>query len=175
MQNPYQRLPQQNPLPNNSFVPSNRSRADFEDRDAYGRRLRAAHEAEFNRPPPAWWKRTLLIVGLIFMFWLSVYLGRRGMKKSQVIYASRYSEEFKYRPAASPVITEYLPDGRIRVRGASVGGVGVREEDIPLTPAQKKQRDQKRREEARDRAREKMGLKTKKAKKDKRGKNNVDI
>jgi hypothetical protein len=31
----------------------------------------------------------------------------------------RYSKEFKYRPAASPVITETLKDGRIRVRGAA--------------------------------------------------------
>lgn len=30
----------------------------------------------------------------------------------------RYSKEFKYRPAASPVITERLRDGRIRLRGA---------------------------------------------------------
>jgi len=30
----------------------------------------------------------------------------------------RYSKEFKYRPAASPIITERLKDGVIRLRGA---------------------------------------------------------
>lgn len=85
---------------------------------------------------------------------------QRTQKLKSVSWNRRYSEEFKYRPAASPVITETLPDGRIRIRGASVGGVGVREEDIPLTPAMKAKRDQERREEAREKAREKMGLKT---------------
>lgn len=37
----------------------------------------------------------------------------------------RYSPEFKYRPAASPVIKERLKDGsgKIRLRGANPGGV----------------------------------------------------
>jgi hypothetical protein len=35
-----------------------------------------------------------------------------------VVYAQRYSKEFKYRPAASPIVTERLKDGRTRVRGA---------------------------------------------------------
>lgn len=30
----------------------------------------------------------------------------------------RYSKDHKFRPAASPVITETLRDGRVRVRGA---------------------------------------------------------
>lgn len=33
---------------------------------------------------------------------------------------SRYSREHKYRPAASPVVTEVLKDGRIRLRGANL-------------------------------------------------------
>lgn len=32
---------------------------------------------------------------------------------------TRYSKDFKFRPAASPVITEKLQDGRTRVRGAA--------------------------------------------------------
>ncbi|KIR51457.1 hypothetical protein I315_06156 [Cryptococcus gattii Ru294] len=166
--NSYQPIPSQSPPISRSDSPST-SQTTFlprlnhlsgDDDEEYQERLRG-YQAEFNRPPPAWWKRMLLIVAIIAMGWLSIYLGRRGMsKKPQVIYASRYSEEFKYRPAASPVITETLPDGRIRIRGASVGGVGVREEDIPLTPAMKAKRDQERREEAREKAREKMGLKT---------------
>lgn len=77
---------------------------------------------------------------------------------------TRYSDEFRYRPAASPVITEYLKDGRIRLRGASVGGVGVREEDIPKSAARKAAEEKERIEEARDAAKRKLGLKTGKRK-----------
>ena len=31
----------------------------------------------------------------------------------------RYSADYKYRPAASPIVTEYLDDGTIRLRGAN--------------------------------------------------------
>jgi hypothetical protein len=33
----------------------------------------------------------------------------------------RYSKEHKFRPAASPIITERLKDGRVRLRGAHAG------------------------------------------------------
>ena len=77
----------------------------------------------------------------------------------------RYSDEFKYRPAASPVITDYLKDGRIRLRGASVGGVGVREEDLPTSPEKERAEEKKRLEEAREAAKARMGLKTSKGRK----------
>jgi hypothetical protein len=111
-----------------------------------------------------------------------------GNPKPQVIYAtrlvpppsyldkmlmSRYSEEFKYRPAASPVITETLKDGRLRIRGASVGALGVREEDIPETPGEKKAKEEKRRKEAREAAKAKLGLKPRRAGKGKKSKKNV--
>jgi len=86
---------------------------------------------------------------------------------------NRYSEEFKYRPAASPVITETLKDGRLRIRGASVGALGVREEDIPETPAEKKAKEEKRRKEAREAAKAKLGLKPRKAGKAKKTKKKV--
>jgi len=76
----------------------------------------------------------------------------------------RYSDEFRYRPAASPVITEYLKDGRIRLRGASVGGIGVREEDVPKSKAQREFEERGRVEEAREAAKRKLGLKSKKKK-----------
>lgn len=82
----------------------------------------------------------------------------------------RYSDEHRYRPAASPVITEYLKDGRIRLRGASVGGVGIREEDLPMTPERKALEEKKRVEAAREAAREKLALKKKEARKAKVGK-----
>jgi hypothetical protein len=32
--------------------------------------------------------------------------------------SKRYSKDYKFRPAASPVVTEHLKDGRMRLRGA---------------------------------------------------------
>lgn len=75
-----------------------------------------------------------------------------------------YSDEFKYRPAASPVITEYLKDGRIRLRGATPGGVGVREEDIPLSPAAKAAKAAQARKDAEERALEQFKESKRKAK-----------
>ena len=37
---------------------------------------------------------------------------------SFTISLHRYSKEHKFRPAASPIITETLKDGRTRIRGA---------------------------------------------------------
>ncbi|KAJ3503525.1 hypothetical protein NMY22_g18222 [Coprinellus aureogranulatus] len=67
-------------------------------------------------------KRQFIFLGFfIFAVWLAyavrVHLSKK--QKPQVIYASRYSKEHKYRPAASPIITETLKDGRIRLRGAT--------------------------------------------------------
>ncbi len=62
------------------------------------------------------------------------------------------------------MITEHLKDGRIRLRGASVGGVGVREEDVPKREAQKAMEGKERVEEAREVAKRKLGLKTGKRK-----------
>ncbi|KAK4689856.1 hypothetical protein P7C73_g223, partial [Tremellales sp. Uapishka_1] len=144
-------------------------------------------QAEFDRPAPAWWKRGLLVLFVLFLGWLTVHLGSLGTKKPEIIYASRYvpvpslptppsaigneprsySDEFKYRPAASPVITEYLKDGRVRLRGASMGGVGIKEEDRPKTPEQKRREEEDRRVEAREAAKERLGLKTKRGKKGK--------
>ncbi|KAI0256102.1 hypothetical protein BJV78DRAFT_1112551, partial [Lactifluus subvellereus] len=79
-----------------------------------------AQDPRFNPPAPSWWKRTLLILFIVVMFWLYFSL-RASMQKgaqSQVVHAQRYSKQYKYRPAASPVISEKLKDGRTRIRGA---------------------------------------------------------
>ncbi|WVF73013.1 hypothetical protein IAT40_007831 [Kwoniella sp. CBS 6097] len=132
------------------------------------RPLRRSVQDEFNRPSPSWWKRVLLVIALFAMGWISIKLGSQGWggkeEKPTIIYASRYSDEHRYRPASSPVITEYLPGNRIRLRGASIGGVGIKDEDKPLTPQRKAAKEQERREEARNKAREKMGLRVKKKK-----------
>ncbi|PPR03370.1 hypothetical protein CVT24_012495 [Panaeolus cyanescens] len=78
-------------------------------------------DPRFNQPPPAIWKRLALIGFVGFLFWLGLVLRGnllQAKKKPQIIYASRYSKEHKFRPAASPIITETLKDGRIRLRGA---------------------------------------------------------
>ncbi|KAJ7239166.1 hypothetical protein B0H12DRAFT_1136314 [Mycena haematopus] len=66
--------------------------------------------------PP--WKRGALLLSIVLCFWLAYQLQHRtGTPK--IVYANRYSKEFKYRPAASPIITETLKDGRVRLRGAA--------------------------------------------------------
>jgi len=67
-------------------------------------------------PKMSLFKRLILLIIIAALVWL-FFPWRQ--KKPKVIYASRYSKEFKYRPAASPIITETLKDGRIRIRGAA--------------------------------------------------------
>lgn len=83
--------------------------------------IQLAQDPRFNPPIPSWWKRALLILFIIVMFWLSFSLRasmHRGAR-SDVVHAHRYSKQHKFRPAASPVITETLKDGRTRIRGAA--------------------------------------------------------
>ncbi|KAG6838073.1 hypothetical protein C0991_002013 [Blastosporella zonata] len=55
--------------------------------------------------------------------------------EAKVVYANRYSKEHRFRPAASPVITETLKDGRMRVRGAQPTATP---EPTPKSPKPKK-------------------------------------
>ncbi|KIJ63880.1 hypothetical protein HYDPIDRAFT_155504, partial [Hydnomerulius pinastri MD-312] len=64
------------------------------------------------------WKRVALLAFIAFLFWLSFSIRPKKNVEPNIIHASRYSKEFKYRPAASPIITERLKDGKVRVRGA---------------------------------------------------------
>ncbi|KAF9218836.1 hypothetical protein BS17DRAFT_719406 [Gyrodon lividus] len=75
-------------------------------------------DARFDRPSPPAWKRVALIAFIIFLFWLSFSFRPNKNVNPNIIHASRYSKEFKYRPAASPIITERLKDGKVRLRGA---------------------------------------------------------
>ncbi|KAI9633971.1 uncharacterized protein MKK02DRAFT_38642 [Dioszegia hungarica] len=141
-------------LPSDPSVPETNTSLDVDADDVDTHRpLRASVQAEFNRQPPAMWKRLLLLAVILGLGWFSFSVAR---PKPRVIYAQRYSEEFKYRPAASPIITETLKDGRLRIRGASLGGTGVREEDVPRSPAQIAHDTKVRVEEARKKAREKV-------------------
>ncbi|EGO03183.1 hypothetical protein SERLA73DRAFT_129437 [Serpula lacrymans var. lacrymans S7.3] len=64
------------------------------------------------------WKRVALLLFVLFLFWLSWSIKPSSNTQPKVVHASRYSKEHKYRPAASPIITERLKDGRVRLRGA---------------------------------------------------------
>ncbi|KAH0835037.1 hypothetical protein J3R83DRAFT_10774 [Lanmaoa asiatica] len=72
----------------------------------------------FDRPRPPAWKRAALVALLAMLFWLAFYLRPSTKPAPKVVHATRYSKEFKFRPAASPVITERLKDGKVRLRGA---------------------------------------------------------
>ncbi|KAF8891489.1 hypothetical protein CPB84DRAFT_1647260, partial [Gymnopilus junonius] len=78
-------------------------------------------DPHFARPLASPLKRLALVIMLAFVFWLGFQMcppSLSGKNDSKVIYASRYSKEHLFRPAASPVVTETLRDGRIRIRGA---------------------------------------------------------
>ncbi|KAJ6623644.1 hypothetical protein B0H10DRAFT_2008995 [Mycena sp. CBHHK59/15] len=75
-------------------------------------------DPRFEQPTPSPWKRAGLLLFLLFLFWLAFQL-KNTAGPPKVIHASRYSREHKYRPAASPIITETLKDGRLRIRGAA--------------------------------------------------------
>ncbi|PIL32353.1 hypothetical protein GSI_05599 [Ganoderma sinense ZZ0214-1] len=83
---------------------------------------RLAQDPRFNPPTPSPWKRIALIVFLISLLYLGLKLRLNAIQKLEtepsVVHANRYSKDFKYRPAASPIITERLKDGRTRLRGA---------------------------------------------------------
>ncbi|KAG1733117.1 hypothetical protein EDB19DRAFT_1639837, partial [Suillus lakei] len=70
-----------------------------------------------NRPVPSLWKRIALLLVTVFLFWAAFQL-QPQRSQPKIIHAERYSKDFKYRPAASPVITERLKDGVVRLRGA---------------------------------------------------------
>ncbi|KAG8850845.1 hypothetical protein FRB96_009582 [Tulasnella sp. 330] len=66
-------------------------------------------------------KRSVGVLFFVLIFLVLFYklFGKAVMpKKPVIIHADRYSKKYKYRPAASPVITEYLPGNTIRLRGA---------------------------------------------------------
>lgn len=94
-------------------------------------------DANSTQPPVSRLKRISLFIFFALLSWLTYSKVFHTKGKPKIIHASRsvkfseplrrllielclkrYSKEFKFRPAASPVITETLKDGRIRLRGA---------------------------------------------------------
>lgn len=94
-------------------------------------------DARQSQPPVSRLKRTYLFIFCAILSWLAYSNVLDTNRKPKVIHASRsvmffeslrryliqpcskrYSKDYKFRPAASPVITETLKDGRMRLRGA---------------------------------------------------------
>lgn len=88
---------------------------------------------------PSRWRRLLVIIGMLVVFWLISSIRSAQKAPPKIVHASRYvqflgyldannlshslsftrySKEYRFRPAASPIITEQLKDGRTRIRGA---------------------------------------------------------
>ena len=97
-------------------------------------------DPKFTQPTVSRFKRTFLLIFFAVLCWLAFSSVLHTNRKPKVIHASRsvnvfvmdsvsdasllklrsqrYSKDYKFRPAASPVITETLKDGRTRLRGA---------------------------------------------------------
>ncbi|KAJ3923326.1 hypothetical protein F5877DRAFT_63420 [Lentinula edodes] len=98
-----------------------------------------AEDPRFHQPTPSPFKRILLLLFIAFLFWFAIVLGRARIlrsQKPQIVYANRYSTEHKFRPAASPIITETLKDGRLRIRGAGPTASAT-PTPTPATPTKK--------------------------------------
>ncbi|KAF9068667.1 hypothetical protein BDP27DRAFT_1448196 [Rhodocollybia butyracea] len=117
-------------------------------------------DTRFRQPTPSPLKRVLLLLFIGFLFWFAFVLGRARIlrsKKPEIVYANRYSAEHKFRPAASPIITETLKDGRLRIRGAGPTGTPTPTPKPTPTIASKARK--------RKTGKKKLGKRTKKAKK----------
>ncbi|KAK0475704.1 hypothetical protein IW261DRAFT_453195 [Armillaria novae-zelandiae] len=80
-------------------------------------------EDEETSPTPAHsssFKRIAFLILVGFLFWLAYTARQRHFeRKNKVVYATRYSDQYKFRPAASPIVTETLKGGGTRLRGAN--------------------------------------------------------
>ncbi|GAB1525450.1 hypothetical protein RhiXN_12132 [Rhizoctonia solani] len=72
-----------------------------------------------SKKPASALRRVAMIPILVFALYLlfKSYNWLATPKKPEIIYADRYSHEYKFRPAASPIITEKLKNGKILIRG----------------------------------------------------------
>ncbi|KAF8219988.1 hypothetical protein L208DRAFT_1336363 [Tricholoma matsutake] len=98
-------------------------------------------DPRFDQPTPSPYKRAALVIFTILLFWIALSLRASLLahkRSSKVIYASRYSKEHKFRPAASPIITHTLKDGRLRIHGAGPAATAA------ATPIAKKTKEKRR-------------------------------
>ncbi|KAF9262777.1 hypothetical protein L218DRAFT_1000337 [Marasmius fiardii PR-910] len=116
-------------------------------------------EVEYQPPPPpprsSFLKRSIWVVLIAVIVWQGFFSQNPWFwrRAPQVIHAKRYSKEFKYRPAASPIITETLKDGRVRIRGAEPSTSS----QPTVTPAVKKTRKRSTKRRAKRRVKQGTG------------------
>jgi len=88
-------------------------------------------DPRFHPPSPPRLQRAALLVFIAFMFWLAIYIRQDILKvifqtelnaerdRLQAEADTWYSDEFRFRPAASPVGTKTLANGNVRFNGAT--------------------------------------------------------
>ncbi|KAK0199670.1 hypothetical protein DFS33DRAFT_183138 [Desarmillaria ectypa] len=104
-------------------------------------------------------KRIALLIFVGFLLWLAYTARQRHLaRQSKVVYATRYSEEFKFRPAASPIVTETLKGGGMRVRGANPTAT-ARTTPTPTLEKKRRRRRSKRNAQAKAKAKAKAAKK----------------
>ncbi|KAL5526516.1 hypothetical protein ACEPAF_8240 [Sanghuangporus sanghuang] len=75
--------------------------------------------AFFSRYKQHWKKFALYFAVAVVSLWFTVViLNAFGVRRSGIVYSTSYSKEHRFRPAASPIITQTLDDGRTLIRGA---------------------------------------------------------
>ncbi|KAK0433794.1 hypothetical protein EV421DRAFT_1373955 [Armillaria borealis] len=107
-------------------------------------------EDETSPTPPrsSLFKRVAFLIFVGFLFWLAYTARQRHLaRKNKVVYATRYSDQFKFRPAASPIVTETLKGGGTRLRGANPTAT-ARTTPTPTLEKKKRRRRSKRNAQA---------------------------
>ncbi|KAK1227738.1 hypothetical protein PQX77_009248 [Marasmius sp. AFHP31] len=108
--------------PSSSHEPSEQAHSEEHVEQTNENEQQPAPEEDQALPPPqsSRLKRVFLLLLIGALVWRAFFSKDAwfGKKEPQIVHAKRYSKEFKYRPAASPIITETMKDGRLRVRGA---------------------------------------------------------
>ncbi|KAL0958314.1 hypothetical protein HGRIS_000459 [Hohenbuehelia grisea] len=89
-------------------------------------------DPRFQPPTASKGQRVALLVFLAFLFWVALFMRRdiwnvllqsESDAELRALEADRYSDDHMFRPAASPVITETLDNGYVRLRGAQRTGL----------------------------------------------------
>lgn len=71
-------------------VPTSAGEHEEEHELSAERPLSASTLAEFNRVPPPWWQRALILVAILALGWFAAKVGGIGGSKSpEIVYATR--------------------------------------------------------------------------------------
>ncbi|KAG9218376.1 hypothetical protein PLEOSDRAFT_1090887 [Pleurotus ostreatus PC15] len=83
----------------------------------------AERDPRFYQETPSATKRVLLLAFVALLFWLAFSMRRSMMiaafgAEAEAGKSDRYSDEYMFRPAASPIIAETMKDGSVHFKGA---------------------------------------------------------